>query len=182
MITPTAPSYTFRNAVPSDAPVISELIGSTWSHFFAYSVSASDLDEYLSGPLSPASIERDINNPCNTFIVAQITQEDGSVTIIGVAQLVIGPTDASLTLPKPIELRRFYILKEYQGTTLAKDLMSQAESRAKREGYETIWLGVWEDNSRAKRFYEKMGYIQRGEKFFYAGKSERRDWIMEKQL
>ena len=46
----------------------------------------------------------------------------------------------------------------------------------------SLWLGVWEDNARAIRFYEKMGFKAVGEHKFMVGKNVRRDLVMEKSV
>jgi ribosomal protein S18 acetylase RimI-like enzyme len=60
--------------------------------------------------------------------------------------------------------------------------MQNAVEEARRRGYDGLWLGVWENNARAMRFYEKKGFVKRGEHFFWVGESKRRDLIMEKEL
>lgn len=175
-------SYSFRPPTPLDAPAISALIGTVWSHFFAYSVSSSDLSGYLAGPLSPASIERDIASPSERFLVATDTTSQQYDGIVGVLQLAKGMTEPCLSSAKSIHLRRFYVDMAYHGTGLAADLMAQAETMARGEGYESIWLGVWEGNKRGERFYEKMGFEERGEKSFIMGGSDRRDLVLEKRV
>ena len=46
-------------------------------------------------------------------------------------------------------------------------------------GYETIWLGVWERNERAIRFYEKWGFREAGTHDFILGNDVQNDLIME---
>ena len=63
---------------------------------------------------------------------------------------------------KALELKRIYVLKEYQGKGIAQKLMDHFLSYAKENKYEVVWLGVWEHNVRAQRFYEKYGFINSG--------------------
>jgi ribosomal protein S18 acetylase RimI-like enzyme len=90
--------------------------------------------------------------------------------------------ESSLVTPNPIELNRLYIDPKLQGSGLAPLLVGYAEQECRKLGKGGIWLGVWEDNARGIRFYEKMGFIRRGEHSFWVGESKRRDWIMEKAL
>jgi ribosomal protein S18 acetylase RimI-like enzyme len=173
-------NYTLRRPTSADAPAISSLIGTTWSHFFAYSIPSDDLAGYLAGPISPSSIQRDIHNSSEHFIVA--TPLGHSNVIVGVVQLASGILEPSLTMPKPIHLRRLYVDKAHHGTGLARELMNATEGLAQGLGYESIWLGVWEDNTQGQRFYEKMGYAKCGNKFFVMGKSHRKDYVLEKRL
>jgi ribosomal protein S18 acetylase RimI-like enzyme len=171
-------SPSIRFAEPTDAEAISSLIGRVWSKHFAYSVTPDDLEDFLSTKLHPSQIALEIANPDNHFITAL----SDSSSIIGVVQLVRNTTEPGLSTLKHVEIRRLYVDDEYQGKGLARALMGKADGWARAEGYEGIWLGVWEKNERAFAFYGKMGYVTKGEHMFYVGSSERRDWVMEKVL
>ncbi|MCU0393812.1 MAG: GNAT family N-acetyltransferase, partial [Thermoflexibacter sp.] len=58
----------------------------------------------------------------------------------------------------PLELKRFYLLKAYQGKGIARDMMEACYGIAKDLGYKKFWLGVWEHNHRAQAFYKKCGF------------------------
>jgi len=185
-----------RRATVNDAAQVSYLIGSTWARFFAYSVSESDLETYLTTLLSEASIRTEIEDPSKYFLVAErrarpgftsksdagATMSQDGPTITGVAQLFLSTKKQGLISSSPVELNRLYIDPEEQGGGLAAILLDSAVSIAKEMGYNGLWLGVWENNARAKRFYKKMGFEERGEHFFWVGESKRRDLVMEKSL
>lgn len=190
-----APSFDFRRAKSEDAGQISKLIGSTWAKFFAYSVTESDLDTYLNTTVCEAQILREINSKSNIFLVAYTNTRTRPVgsdeqdspsaeteEIIGVTQLNLDTLNFSLTTEYPIELHRLYINPDHQGSGLAAALMEYTQQTCREMGKRGLWLGVWEDNARGIRFYEKMGFEQRSEHSFWVGQSERRDWIMEKAL
>jgi diamine N-acetyltransferase len=63
---------------------------------------------------------------------------------------------------KALELKRIYVLKEFHGMGIAQKLMDHIISYAIANGYEVVWLGVWEHNLRAQRFYEKYGFVNSG--------------------
>jgi ribosomal protein S18 acetylase RimI-like enzyme len=188
----------FRRATPDDAAQVSRLIGSTWAKFFAYSVSESDLETYLTTLLSEASIRAEIEDPSKYFLVAEretrlgpgwISNSDSGATerqegpmIVGVAQINLTTKEQGLLSSSPVEMNRLYIDPKEQGGGLAAILLDSAVQTAKEMKYNGLWLGVWENNARAKKFYEKMGFEERGEHFFWVGESKRRDLVMEKSL
>ena len=53
---------------------------------------------------------------------------------------------------------------------------------AKKEGFDAMWLGVWEYNPRAKRFYEKNGFREVGSHTFVLGADPQTDLLMQKQI
>lgn len=63
---------------------------------------------------------------------------------------------------KALELKRIYVLKAFHGKGIAQKLMDFILNFAKEKKYEIVWLGVWEHNIRAQRFYEKYGFVNSG--------------------
>ena len=63
---------------------------------------------------------------------------------------------------KAIELKRLYILKEFQGKGIAQQLMDAYLNYAIQNKYEVAWLGVWEYNFKAQKFYGKYGFEYSG--------------------
>ena len=63
---------------------------------------------------------------------------------------------------RALELKRIYVLKEFHGKGIAQKLMDHYLSFAAEKKYEAVWLGVWEHNIRAQKFYEKFGFVNSG--------------------
>jgi len=58
-------------------------------------------------------------------------------------------------------------------------LLNRCVETARAKGYETIWLGVWEQNSAALKFYEKSGFVKVGELQFPYGKAVGTNFVMK---
>jgi ribosomal protein S18 acetylase RimI-like enzyme len=84
--------------------------------------------------------------------------------------------------PDPIELVRIYVDPRAIGTGLGARLMSASLDEAAAQGAQTIWLGVWEKNIRAIRFYERWGFTKVGEKTFVLGSDPQTDHVMARGL
>jgi diamine N-acetyltransferase len=63
---------------------------------------------------------------------------------------------------KSIELRRLYVVKEFHSKGVAQKLMDYFMGYAHNNKYEAIFLGVWEFNYRAQKFYGKYGFTNSG--------------------
>ncbi len=63
---------------------------------------------------------------------------------------------------KSLELKRIYVQKELQGKGIAQKLMDFFLDFAAEKKYEAVWLGVWEHNLRAQKFYCKYGFADSG--------------------
>jgi ribosomal protein S18 acetylase RimI-like enzyme len=53
---------------------------------------------------------------------------------------------------------------------------------ARAEGAETVWLGVWCENARAIRFYEKHGFRDVGSHSFLLGTDLQTDRVMTRPV
>ena len=63
---------------------------------------------------------------------------------------------------RALELKRIYVLAAFHGKGIAQTLMDFILNFATEKKYEVVWLGVWEHNRRAQKFYEKYGFINSG--------------------
>jgi GNAT superfamily N-acetyltransferase len=100
-----------------------------------------------------------------------------------VAYAKLGPP----TLPfeprgKPIELRQFYVLGEWHGTGAASALMQWVLEEAERRAADELYLSVFTDNHRARRFYERYGFEPVGRFAFMVGNHADEDIVMRKVL
>jgi len=81
-----------------------------------------------------------------------------------------------------VQIKRFYVHRNYQGRGLAQALMAEAECIVRSHGAPRLWLGVWERNYRAIAFYAKCGFRDVGSMEFVLGTDLQFDRIMEKWL
>jgi diamine N-acetyltransferase len=63
---------------------------------------------------------------------------------------------------RALELKRIYVLSSFQGKGIAPKLMDFFLGFAAEKKYEAVWLGVWEHNIRAQRFYAKYEFVNSG--------------------
>lgn len=63
---------------------------------------------------------------------------------------------------KAIELKRLYILTGFHGKGIAQQLMKVYMDYVAENNYEAAWLGVWEYNFKAQKFYKKYGFEDSG--------------------
>jgi ribosomal protein S18 acetylase RimI-like enzyme len=81
-----------------------------------------------------------------------------------------------------LEIERIYVVEEYHGTGIGQELYSLAVERATEIHATHLWLGVWEHNPRAIRFYEKLGFEPFGNQKFILGKDIQTDVLMRLSL
>lgn len=165
----------FRLAAPSDAAALAALFAQCFTETFGNLYRPQDLAAFLAGH-DEARWSRELADPA---FVIRVGEADGRV----VAYVKLGPP----TLPfeprgKPVELRQFYILKPWQGSGAAAELMEWALDTAARRGFDELYLSVFTENHRARRFYERYGFEQVGTYTFMVGEHADDDIVMRKAL
>jgi diamine N-acetyltransferase len=165
--------WTLRPATIEDAAPLSALAERTFRDTFAADNTASDMDAYCARAFGVDIQSRELSDPATLTLVVE---EDGN--LVGYAQLVLRPPPLSVPACRPMELKRFYVDKAFHGSSMAPALMRAAEESARASGADLVWLGVWERNPRAIRFYQKSGFQEIGEQTFTVGADLQRDLVM----
>jgi len=81
-----------------------------------------------------------------------------------------------------MELARIYVITKMIGAGDGKALMNACIDVARQNNKDVLWLGVWEHNPRAIRFYTGFGFEKFDEHDFILGNDVQRDWLMKKVL
>jgi len=136
-----------------------------------------DMNEYISEAFSIEQTNREFVDKNSVFFIAE---NDGEM--IGYAKLQKNSGEDCVSDKNPIELQRLYVERKFHGAGIAAKLMEACFEEAKRQNFQTIWLGVWEYNFRAQKFYEKLGFQNVGNHVFMLGRAAQTDLVMEKKL
>lgn len=102
--------------------------------------------------------------------------------ILGVLKINTGNAETESGLENSLEIQRIYILKESKGLGIGTVLMNFAEKKARELGVSFIWLGVWEKNFPAQKFYTDKGFRRFSEHAFVLGDDIQTDFLMKKEL
>jgi GNAT superfamily N-acetyltransferase len=141
----------YRDAGPDDAACLSELGQATFIETFGRLYSAEDLASFLTGHSEEAWREQ----LGSSDYAVRIAEEDGRA----VAYAKLGPMAFPIEAPRPaIELYQLYVLGPWQGQGVSHRLMRWIIAEARRRGAEDLYLSVWTENHRARRFYERYGF------------------------
>lgn len=99
--------------------------------------------------------------------------------VIGYLKLNFGIAQTELKNNKSIEIERIYVLKDFHGKNIGQQLYEKVINIARDKNADYIWLGVWEENPRAIRFYKKNGFIEFDKHIFKLGEDEQTDIMMK---
>ena len=168
---------TIRLARSEDAAAVAAFSARTFFETYADSNDPADMTAHLAAKYSEAIQAAELADPCLVYLLAEI----GSA-LAGFALLHLDHSPESTTLSRPVELVRFYVAKEWHGHGVAQALMSACRHEAIRRGGRTMWLAVWQSNTRAIAFYRKMGFAVAGTVAFRLGSQVQTDHMMTLSL
>jgi diamine N-acetyltransferase len=147
-----------RRAKPEDAATLSVLGRQTFFDTFTGTCTEKDMEQFLDEHFNLDQVKKELSNENDFFFL-------GEVEGVPAAYLRMMEDYSNFELMKKwkaLELKRIYVDKNFHGKGIAQQLIHFVESFAKENKYEVVWLGVWEHNLRAKRFYEKSGFTDSG--------------------
>ena len=136
-----------------------------------------DLQKYMDEHYTVEAFAAELADPLVTYFVAEIAGAPA-----GYAKLKRQSREAEIAGAHPIELCRLYNLHEFIGKGVGKALMLRCLEFAERHGHDTIWLGVWGNNTRAVDFYRRFGFEKCGEHVFRLGGDAQTDWLMQRSV
>ena len=164
-----------RPATVADAPVIAALARQTFADTFGHLYSPENLAAFLSIH-TPENWAAEIADPA---YAVRLAEADGQP----VAYMKLGPPSLPFTPPAgAIELRQIYVLPAYHGGGLARAMLHHAIAEARARGAAALFLSVFTDNPRARRFYAREGFVEVGPYAFMVGDHADEDIVMRLDL
>jgi GNAT superfamily N-acetyltransferase len=168
-----------RPAAIDDAEPLTDLAYTTfWDAFAAHPKNApDDLADYMRNAFSVEQITRELADEKSIFLLAEIEGD-----LAGYSKIVLDYIEPGVVAERPVELNRLYSRQEFLGKGVGQTLMAACFDRARELNRDVMWLGVWEYNPRAQRFYEKNGFRVVGKHVFQLGSDPQTDLLMQKEL
>ena len=149
---------TTRRAQLDDAEILSEVANRTFYDTFKGTCTDADMESFLEAYFNLQQVRKELSNEADMFYLA----ESGG-KVVGYLRFMEDYSGLPLMKQwKALELKRIYVEKEFHGIGVAQALMELVLSYAADHKYEVVWLGVWEHNKKAQRFYEKYGFVNSG--------------------
>ena len=168
-----------KRIVLKDAAALAKISVQTFYDTFTGTCSEADMQLFLADYFNLAQVQSELSNKDDFYFFAEVKGQP-------VAYIRFMEDYSNLPLVKQwkaLELKRLYVLKEYHGTGIAQKLMDFCISFAEQHTYQLVWLGVWEHNLRAQKFYTRYGFVNSGHTHdFPIGNTPQTDWWFWKFL
>lgn len=158
----------------TDLENLQKLSITTFRETFEEVNTEEDMQKYLAENLSLEKLKSEIENPNSEFYFAENENE-----VLGYLKINFGDAQTENQGNEALEIERIYVLKEFFPLKIGQILFEKSVEIAQEKNMKFIWLGVWEENKRAIRFYEKNGFEIFGKHDFVLGKDVQTDLMMK---
>lgn len=162
---------------PTEIAELQALARQSFYESFKAQNTPADMAQYLEQHMSVGQFTQELSNPDSSFYFAL---DQGNKA--GYLKLNFGAAQTDLQEVDSLEIERIYLLADYQGKGIGQQMIAKAIHIAQDKGLTSIWLGVWEKNYKAIRFYEKMGFSAFGKHKFILGTDLQWDILMRLEL
>jgi len=169
--------FTIRIAEPVDAVLLADLGRSSFYEAFAEETAPEDMAEHLLRAFKIENITEQLKNDQSLFIIIEI-----SSVAAGYAYLHPEDPPDCVKTPNPVQLKRFYLGKDYYGRNVGNTLMKACLEFARSRGFQSVWLSTWEFNHRASAFYKKWEFEIAGRAKFTVGSDIQNDNIFLRSI
>ena len=149
----------------------------TYYETFAAFNTPENMEEYLRCAFDREKLRRELSDKNSMFFFLLSDEKPAGYLKVNEA-----PSQTDVNDPASLEIERIYVSGGFQGEGLGRYLMEQAIRMAVERKKKYVWLGVWEKNEKAIRFYERNGFCQIGTHSFVMGEDVQTDYIMRKDL
>ncbi|AFD07946.1 GNAT family N-acetyltransferase [Solitalea canadensis] len=170
-------NITIRKVTLVDLPELQKIGIQTFRETFSAENSDEDMQKYLDEKFNDIQVSKELNNPDSEFYFAILEGE-----IVGYLKMNFKDAQTELRHNDYAEIERIYVLEDFIGKKVGQLLFDKALEVADSYKVNFVWLGVWEENYRAIRFYEKNGFETFDKHIFRLGNDEQTDLMMRKQI
>ena len=162
---------------PSDLTTLISFSKKTFYNAFAHLNDPVDVEIYAAKAFNSDKVLAELNNPFSSFYFAMLGGQP-----VGYIKLNYSSAQTEFQHDHAIEIERIYVSADHQGKKIGNQLLDFAIGMANQAKLQYIWLGVWDKNLNAIRFYERNGFKLFGSHPFSLGNDLQTDLLMKREL
>ena len=165
--------FKMKRLALADMPALKEIGQKTFIDAFAPLNSEENMRLYLEEAYSDEKLSAELSDPNSEFYF--LLKDDQPIAYL---KLNANGAQTESHVQNSLEVERIYVLKAFQGQQIGQYLLDFSIEEARRRKMNTLWLGVWEHNYGAVRFYERNGFERFGSHVFQLGNDPQTDILM----
>jgi len=154
-----------RHASVDDAAPLASFAARCFADTYRELSDPDEIADYVAEHFRADVMATVVADPACTTLMALVDGE-----LAGYAIVKDTPAPDCVLTPAPLKLWRLYLGEAFIGQGLGARLMAAVHEQARQRGARTLWLGVYDRNVRAVRFYERFGFAKvGGQEFLFGG-------------
>lgn len=170
-------TITLKKLTPADAELLLELSRKTFYDAFYHLNHPDDMEAYAQKAFTVEKLTEELNNTDSEFYLVMLGNETA-----GYLKLNYRSAQTEFHDPEALEIERIYVLSHYQGKNIGGQLLNFVLDKAKEHQLNYIWLGVWDQNHGAIRFYQRHRFEVFSSHDFMLGSDKQTDLLLKKIL
>lgn len=167
----------FKKCLEDDLNDLLKISRQTFEEAFKHANNPDDYEDYVSKAFSERRLRLELQNQNSSFYFVHV-----GLDLVGYFKLNFNDSQTEYANQNSLELERIYVLSKFQGKRIGKSILQEVFAMASLEKKDFVWLGVWQENYDAIRFYEKHGFNKIGSHPYFIGKDKQTDWLMKYSL
>jgi len=168
---------TLKKVEPAEVHTLLTISREMFFTAFAHLNNSNDMEAYAAKAFTIEKLSNELNNPDSHFYFALINEQ-----IAGYLKLNTNEAQTEFKDQQGLEIERIYVDAKFQNQQIGKQLMQFAIEKATEQHCQYIWLGVWDANQNAIRFYERHGFQIFSSHQFMLGNDKQTDLLMKRPL
>lgn len=169
--------YTIKKVTTADVKELQKISRETFKSTFDPFTAPDDMARFLKEDYETTKLIKEIKNPNSRFFFLLVKNE-----VAGYLKINVGDAQTEHLKENALEVERIYLRQKFQHQGLGLVLIKLAEKIARQEHYDYMWLGVYEKNYNAQKFYAKDGFKRVGQHTFQVGTDPQTDYLVLKKL
>lgn len=175
-------NFRIRPALPTDIPALAVLAASTFPLACPPEMEHAAIETFVRQHLDEIAFRRYLDDPMHTVLLALASNSPAAYA------LLLDGTDMDSTCAhllhgrRPVGVSKFYLTPSLHGSGVATALLESVVIEAGEKGADSLWLATNAANTRARRFYERSGFVERGNRKFDVGGTQNNDVVYERCL
>lgn len=136
-----------------DAKALAELAKNSFLPAHGHSAPKEDINAYILANFNEVNFVSELSDPKNFYYCIYYNN-----VLAGYSKITLNTPNKNIASENVTYLSRLYLLEEFYGLHLGKELFNFNIKFSKKQQQNGIWLAVWVENYRAISFYKKMGF------------------------
>ena len=143
-----------KNVSPNDIGALQKISRETFYDTFSEGNTEENMKKYLNDGFSTEKLTAELNDTNVEFYFAILDN-----AVVGYLKINFGQSQTELQDEHALEIERIYVLKEFHKKNIGQSLYEKSIQIANQKNADYVWLGVWEENSKARTFIKKMDLL-----------------------